>query len=111
MKLLRALYLVVKYWNEVCPGCSILWMSSAKDMKKLSLLLLANNLLLKQLLRRLLSQICNILSVKFESIDNLKSETIWLAKLPLRDHFMGKHNRSETVTPQQPDPELDTSWE
>jgi hypothetical protein len=24
MKLLRALYLVVKYWNEVCPGCSIL---------------------------------------------------------------------------------------
>jgi hypothetical protein len=40
-------YLVVKYyWNEACPGCS-------KDMKKLSLLLLANNLLLKKLLRRL----------------------------------------------------------
>jgi hypothetical protein len=41
------------YWNEARPGCAIPWMSSAKEMKKLSLLLLANNLLLKKLLRRL----------------------------------------------------------
>jgi hypothetical protein len=54
IKHLRALYLVVKYyWNEAHPGRAILWMSSAKYMKKLSLLLLANNLLLKMLLRRL----------------------------------------------------------
>jgi hypothetical protein len=55
IKLLRALYLVVKYyWNEARPGCAILWMSSTKDMKNLCLLLLANYLLLKKLLRRLL---------------------------------------------------------
>jgi hypothetical protein len=42
--------LVVKYyWNvEVRSGCAILWMSSAKNMKKFSLLL-------KKLLRRLIT--------------------------------------------------------